>query len=364
MPIRHFIVVDWLTPRQSRPGKVCELCNRPTYTRLAQKLDRAFSFPATFDEGIRDLGNGWWLFCDELDWTFEVNVGYEGTSVAERAASTVRDLVLPTDHATSPWEFRSSLQDFLRQFYSLHQRWGWEYEPLTEEIIRSSALWQESCFLASTLMPTHTHSEATVVAAALRCLVISYDISQITSNWSTRYFQRKDERYLRLADVERNPRGKDLGIQPSICVWRLECDAGLPDSVPQNRETLPQMLQRTFQLAQRLLYRGRPQDWPALFYVFCILLLVSGNIDASLWTEATHRVAMETKKALRELCDIFHHTTGNMQPLSSDLDLERYAALVNENELAVEHYRRMHQMWLDSSEFTRRLKGATAKTSK
>ena len=221
------------------------------YTQLAQKLDRAFSCSATFDEGIRDLGNGRWLFCDEPYWTFEVNVSYEGTSFAERAASTVRDLVLPTDYVISPWEFRSSLQGFLEQFYSLHQRWGWEFEPLTEEIIRFSAQWQESCFLTSTLMPKHTLNEATVVAAALRCLVISYEISQVTYNWSTLYFQRRDERYVRLADVERNPRGEDSGIRPSVDVWRLECDARLPDSVPQNRETLPQMLQRTFQLAQR-----------------------------------------------------------------------------------------------------------------
>lgn len=94
-------------------------------------------------------------------------------------------------------------------------------------------------------------------------------------------------------------------------------------------------------------------------------IAVSGNIDGnSLWTETTTRAAMETRKALRELCDNFHQTTGNMQPLSSDLDLERYAALVNENELAVEHYRRMRQMGLDNSEFIRRLKGATTKTSK
>ena len=130
------------------------------YTQLAQKLDRAF----------------------------EVNVSYEGTSFAERAASTVCDLVLPTDHVISPWEFQSSLQGFLEQFYSLHQRWGWRFEPLTEEIIHSSAQWQESCFLTSTLMPKHTLNEATVVTVTLRCLVISYEISQDTYNWSTLYF--------------------------------------------------------------------------------------------------------------------------------------------------------------------------------
>ena len=313
------------------------------------------------DQGIRDLGNGWWLFCDAPDWILEVNVSYEGTSFAERAASTVRDLWLPADHAITPWEFRFSLQDFLQQFYSLRHRWGWEFEPLTELILASSASWQESCFLKSTLMPTHTRSEATVVAASLRCLVISNEISQVTANWSTSYFRNEDERYVRLADVERNPRGKDLGIRPSIDVWRVEGHSRLSGSGPQTRETLPQMLQGTLQLAQRLVYRGRPQDWPALFYVLCILSLVHGNIETiyPLWTEATDRAARETEEALRKLCHIFHRTTGNMQPLSSDLDLKRYAVLVDDNELAVEHYRRMHQMWSDNSEFTHRLPGAT-----
>lgn len=204
---------------------MCSKCGIPQqgvkharYTQLAEKLDRAFSCSATFDEGICDLGNDRWVFCNEPYWNFEVNGSYEGTSFAERAASTIRDLVLPTDQVISPWEFRSSLQGFIEQFYSLHQRWGREFEPLTEEILRSIAQWQESCFHTSTLMPKHTLNEATVVAAALCCLVISYGISQVTYNWSTLYFQRRDECYVHLANVEQNPRGEDSSIQPSVDV--------------------------------------------------------------------------------------------------------------------------------------------------
>ena len=36
------IVVDQLTLTQSRPGRVCELCNIPTHTRLAHDLDLYF----------------------------------------------------------------------------------------------------------------------------------------------------------------------------------------------------------------------------------------------------------------------------------------------------------------------------------
>ena len=231
-----------------------------------------------------------------------MNVSYEGTTLAEREASTVRDLWLPADHAISPGEFRFYIQDFLQQFYSIHQHWGYEYERLTVDILKSSAHWQESYFLQSTLMPTHTHGEATVVAASLRCLVISQPIFQISFNWSRSEFRSEDERYSRLADLDRSPGGHNTGILPLIDAWRLGTSEQLPDSVPQDRETLPQMLQGTFQMAQRLLYRGRPQDWPALFYVLCILSLVQGNLDAQFWTDATIRAAKETKKTLRRLC--------------------------------------------------------------
>ena len=315
-------------------------------------------------QGIRDLGNGRWLFCDGPEWTLEVHVSYQGTSLTERETSTVRDLWLPADHAISPWEFRFALQDFLQQFHSISTRWGREYEPLTEEIIDCSAQWQEKYFVASTSMPTHTCNEATIVAASLRCLVISNEISHITGNWPLGQSLDEKPDYFRLTDLKRYPRGQNLGIRPLVDVWRLASDAHLPNSVPQNREVLPQMLKRTFQMAQRLLYRGRPNDWPALFYVLCVLLLVHGNLSAVMWTEAIDEAACQTGEALQELCHKFYHITDNIQPLTSELDLKRYAALVDDNELAVDHYRRLHHMWLANSEFARSLRRFITQNSK
>ena len=265
-------------------------------------------------------------------------------------ASTVRDIWLPADHAISPWEFRFSVQDFLQQFHSLPNRWGREFEPLTESIISSSAQWQECCFLKSTLIPTHTHSEATVLAASLRCLVISNEINQVSGHWSIRHFRNKDECYIRFADLERNPTGADSGIQPSVDVWRLNDAPKSLHSIPPNRERLPELLQRTIEIAQRILDRNRPQDWPSLFYTLCILSLTSSSINASLWTTATVRATRELRKALRELCRLFHVATSNVQPLNSALDIEHYATMVDDNEQAVEHYQRMHQLWIVNSE--------------
>lgn len=207
-------------------------------------------------------------------------------------------------------------------------------------------------------MPTHVQTEATLVAASLRCLVISNEISHVSGHWSTGYFVREDERYVRLADVERNPRGEHSGIRPAVEVWRLEDDDRLPDSVPPNRERLPQMMHRTIRMARRLLDRGRPRDWPSVFYVLCILWLVQGNVDVGLWSKATDPAATEIKIALRKLCRLFHRITGNMQPLNSDFDIHRYAVLVDDNDLALMHYLKMHQMWTEYSEFTRSLRAS------
>lgn len=81
-------------------------------------------------------------------------------------------------------------------FTLCHTAGGWGFEHLTEDIIHYSAQWQENYFLRSTLMPTHSHNEATVVAASLRCLVISHETNQTSANWSNLYFLRKDERYV------------------------------------------------------------------------------------------------------------------------------------------------------------------------
>lgn len=83
---------------------------------------------------------------------------------------------------------------FLQQFCSMPHHWGWGFEHLTEDIMHYSAQWRETYFLRSTLMPTHSHNEATVVAASLRCLVISNETNQTSANWPSLYFLRENER--------------------------------------------------------------------------------------------------------------------------------------------------------------------------
>ena len=255
---------------------------------------------------------------------------------------------MPTSYPVSPIEFRHLLYHFLLQFISVGWYWSGHYEKLTEDLIHSSVRFQLDWFQRSTLIPTNSRGEATLIAASLRCLLISYEIEQISINWAGRPFENQEDTYVRLTELETEPKG---GLSPSVELWKLADGYVLPKPNPNSRETLASMLQKIIQTAQQLLYRHRPEDWPYLFYVLCILLLVHSNLSDARWTNALEETAAQLKEALHDLCYIFHLCTENVQPLRSDFDIELYALSVNENELAVEHYRRMNEVWMENSTF-------------
>ena len=261
----------------------------------------------------------------------------------------IHDLYIADNKASSPQEFRLSLNKFLLQFENLHACWDGEFEPLTISLVASSAEFQLAWFKRSTLIPTKIQDEGTIIAMALRCLVIANEIGQVTNNWSTRHFRRRRETYVQMAETEQNSKG---GLCPSIKVWRLDDgdDVDLSVKEPEGRETLASMLQNTIQTAQRVLCFGRPQDWPSLFYVLCILILLHGELrSADTWTGAFESAAEELERSLFKFCHLFHLGTGNIQPLRFDFDIEQYASMVGGNELLVEHYQRMNEIWVTNS---------------
>jgi len=98
--------------------------------------------------------------------------------------------------------------------------------------------------------------------------VVTREVDEVTNNWSTRNFLSEDELYACLSEFEKNPR---WGIRAAIEVWRLDEDDPILKSTPLTRDTLPTILQRLSLTAQHMLYRGRPVDWPCLFYAICNL---------------------------------------------------------------------------------------------
>jgi hypothetical protein len=112
----------------------------------------------------------------------------------------------------SPWEFRYSLCDFLQQFATIKSRWVNQNEAVTNYIIHKSAQCQKEHALRSTLMPTSLYGDLTIIALALRCLVVTREVDEVIDNWSTRNSSAKTD-YTPACQNLRKTLGEGFGLQ-------------------------------------------------------------------------------------------------------------------------------------------------------
>ena len=299
---------------------------------------------------MSELHYGIWRFEDSsLDKVLIVTISYGDLSIDELWGDTIRRPIMPTDRLMTYQEFMLSMKIFLQQFATLSSRWGRMYEPITEQIIMDAATFQLFWFTRANLIPTDLLDESTLIAAALYCLVLTNDMSQVTGNWRWRLtLSNPAITYEHMADVEKDP---NKGTSPAVDIWKFSGREAQPlKAGPPHKRTFASVLRVILQSAQRILYRGRAEDEPYLFYILCILFLVCKDIkDCADWTGAMDEGAEVLEDSLREFCHMFHLSSGNIHPLSPDFDDEAYASMADGNGFAAEHYRELHQLWEDNS---------------
>ncbi|KAL6716799.1 hypothetical protein ACLMJK_004711 [Lecanora helva] len=222
---------------------------------------------------------------------------------------------------------------------------GWVYEPLTQHIIKEAATFQLSWLDRGNRIPTNLLDESALIAAALCFLVIMSDISYVTWNWSPKFSLCTPGIHSeRLADVNRG----EKEINPAVDVGRysLEEFYDLFDETLHRHNNLGTVRATILGKLQDLLYHGKREDEPYIFYVLCILRLVLKAIESCKdWTTALDDAAEELKESLVGLCHMFHLSTDNYHPLNSDFDIENYSSMINDNALLIEHYNELHERW-------------------
>ncbi len=167
--------------------------------------------PAKQIKAMSDLWSGWWAFFGQHE-DFKARISYDGVSASDANERTVRDPWITSDTAMSPWEFRYSLCDFLQQFATIKSRWVNQNEAVTNYIIHKSAQCQKEHALRSTLMPTSLYGDLTIIALALRCLVVTREVDEVIDNWSTRNSSAKTD-YTPACQNLRKTLGEGFGLQ-------------------------------------------------------------------------------------------------------------------------------------------------------
>ena len=187
-----------------------------------------------------------------------------------------------------------------------------------------------------------------MIAAALHCLVLTHELDKVRKHWTPRHdFAAPSTTHVTMAKVEKDSKS---GHCPSVDIYKISKQFRAGEPRPNNSHSLGSMFRIIFQKAQSILYRGRPENDPYLFYITFILMLVYHNLrNVICWTDALDPAKGAFSKSLFELCNLFNLSTNNQYPINSRFDLDTYAASVDQNMLATEHYNLSHQLWIDNS---------------
>jgi hypothetical protein len=306
---------------------------------------------------LTQLTDGVWiLHTGPIHWKLVVD--YTTLDREKAFESAIVDLPWLANGDSTAEERGTAYAKFLNQFENIRVRWGYHYEWCTEEIISSAADYQKHLLQVKSEDPCGT-DEDTLVLLALRCLVISHDISQFSSNFSGMTVLGKDfnYKYVNLMKAKLYPiQGRACDgqtLDPSVDLWQLPEDYELRNYRKEHTNTFYLLLWKTFQTAQKVLLRGRPQDWPAIFYTLCLLMLMYDNFDyTTLYVRELDAPCREFCKALKSLIRVFLHHCEYLHPLNAELNIGWYSLMVGGEALPIKHYTETNNMWVECRMFS------------
>jgi hypothetical protein len=172
----------------------------------------------------------------------------------------------------------------------------------------------------------------------------------INEDFNRKYYKLKEAKLRPILGKARD--GQTL--EPSIELWQMPEDYELPNDRKEQTNTLHFLLWKTFQTAQKLLLRGRPQDWPALFYTLCLLMLTYQTFSSAEYLiPVLDAPSREFRKALKSLIRVFLHHCGSLHPLNADLNIGWYSLMVGGENLPFKHYTNMKSIWVECRTFSK-----------
>ncbi|KAF2691475.1 hypothetical protein K458DRAFT_381330 [Lentithecium fluviatile CBS 122367] len=307
-------------------------------TRLTEDVEAAFN-TAT------QIGQSNWILREDQD-AFKLTIDYSELAPPLLEAHAVRDVL---DFRRIESELNEARLCFLAQFITISSRWGGLYERMTENTLTHAARYQALLYSTEPESPL-TEKEQWVILNALRCLLNTRNVEEITGYLGTRdnlaAISSETEPILS-ATLVRHLRG-NWSAHPTIYVTE---SSGNEPHFFESSETFASLLTSTLSGTQSLLLRGRPKDWPTVFYVLYVLTLVHSDLfNCRGYTTAFDEVRRVIKESLKSLSVIFLSccSESGLQPFSSRFDKTRYALMlgVDTAHMSVQHYDRHRTLWV------------------
>ena len=230
---------------------------------------------------------------------------------------------------------------FVRQFYNLNTRWGHRFEESTMEIIDECVELQET--VIEQLRPSRDEREPLteenlLIASTLRLIALLHSIEDVAGYM----LPMSNETFIKTMFLQPKVATEELGSDPSLEVSRCatpRADEGVDISL---------MLQDIVKIAQRLLLRGEPKDWPVVFCVLCLLRLIGDQFSTTVaYIDDVFVGRHELNGVIESLCGLYLLSTKECDPLVEDWDSKTYGELVGTESPLVECFDAMIELWID-----------------
>jgi len=235
-----------------------------------------------------------------------------------------------------------ALVAFLKKFHNLNNRWVNYYEPLTEALVTRCAEIQEDIIMKFRPDRKSMTEGNLLIASALRALALGYYISE-AEGW---FVNKTEEFFIQSMFLEPTTISK-FG-NTSVRVSRhdpTKDDFGSADGAK-----LSSMMQDIVQTTQSLILCGEASDWPVIFCALCLLKMLHQSITSSIipYIKFPPDGGEKYLNVWETLCDMYDVASGGHNPLVDDWDESEYKMLVGNDTLAVDHFRSLNILWIES----------------
>jgi len=272
-------------------------------------------------------------------------IRYSGSKIVydgPAAHKYLNDCTLATDATSVPTHTAVPLLEFLEQFHAVNSRWTNYYDDDEEELIKHSALYQEGLLSRISPAPADLLGEDTLIALTLRCLMFTHEIAMINAICPGGLFEDDKEIFFELEMCDDDDPLIDISsLSPKSRIARRRATG-------QDGGALASIIHNIVRITLQMLIRGNPQDWPCLFYVLCLLRFIQGELSPNHdWMSTFNQAGCAIDKLFDGFCDLYRLYPKGSDPLADNWNFEAFKFAVGNDELMVEHFQRMNNVWLD-----------------
>jgi hypothetical protein len=239
---------------------------------------------------------------------------------------------------------------YLKQFHDINSRWGNWYEPITVEMITTCARIQEDIVMKLRPSRKRLCEDNLIIALALRTFALSHNISAVEGNMSPLPHECFMEMLYPVPVVTTDP-GDNLTIE--IRRYFAAHDTAIPKLKNTDGGKLTSLVVDIFRVAQRLLLRGRPADWPSLICVICLLKLIMSSSKSFIpCIEESFQGEEDFQETWVTLCQLFDSVSQGNHPLVEAWRSSKYESLVGSGNISMGHFELLNELWVDGGMYT------------